>query len=124
VSTDNPAIMLISLIYSIILYWGYVSNSNVTMKFAQIHYFLSQNVGGDKRYYVPPCPKVGEDMSLPSPPINSVPGWSSISVSAGARIANESLAPHHNWPWSCQEVFSIGANLEIHLQQARPTRIG
>jgi len=31
------------------------------MKFAQIHYFLSQNVGGDKRYYVPP--------------INSVPGY-------------------------------------------------
>jgi len=24
------------------------------MKFAQLHYFLSQNVGGDKRYYVPP----------------------------------------------------------------------
>jgi len=23
------------------------------MKFAQLHYFLSQNVGGDKQYYVP-----------------------------------------------------------------------
>jgi len=33
------------------------------MKFAQLRYFLSQNVGGDKRYYVPPCPKVGGDMS-------------------------------------------------------------
>jgi len=29
------------------------------MKFAQLHYFSSQNVGGNKRYYVPPCPKVG-----------------------------------------------------------------
>jgi len=35
------------------------SNSNVTMKFAQLHYFLSQNVGGGKRHYVPPCPNVG-----------------------------------------------------------------
>jgi len=50
--------MLIFLIYSLVLCWGNVSNSNVTMKFAQLHYFLSQNIGGDKRYYVPPCPKV------------------------------------------------------------------
>jgi len=33
------------------------------MTFAQLHYFLSQNIGGDKRYYVPPCSKVGGDMS-------------------------------------------------------------
>ena len=59
VSTDNPVIMLIFLIYSLILCWGNVSNSIVTMRFAQIHYFLSQNVGGDKRYHVPPCPNVG-----------------------------------------------------------------
>jgi len=34
------------------------------MKFAQLHYFLSQNVGGDKRYYVPPFPKVVGDIEL------------------------------------------------------------
>jgi len=43
------------------------------MKFAQLHYFLSQNVGEDKRYYVSPCPKVGGTCPSP-PPINSVPG--------------------------------------------------
>jgi len=59
VSTDNPVIVLIFLIYSLVLCWGNVSNSNVTMKFTQPHYISSQNVGGDKRYYVPPCPKVG-----------------------------------------------------------------
>jgi len=48
VSTDNPVIMFIFLIYSLALCWGNVSNSNVTMTFAQLHYFLSQNVGGDK----------------------------------------------------------------------------
>jgi len=42
------------------------------MKFAQLHYFLSQNVGGDKRYYVPPVQKLGEHVP-PVPPINSVP---------------------------------------------------
>jgi len=57
VSTDNPVIMFLSLVYSLVLFWGNVSNSNVTMKLAQLHYFLSQNVGGDKRCYVPPCPK-------------------------------------------------------------------
>jgi len=54
VSADNPVIMLIFLIYSLIFRWGNVSNSNVTMKFAQIQYFLSQNVGRYKKYYVPP----------------------------------------------------------------------
>jgi len=29
------------------------------MKFVQLHYFLSQNVGMDKRYYVPPAQKLG-----------------------------------------------------------------
>jgi len=33
------------------------------MKLVQLHYFLSQNVRGDKIYYVPPCPKVEGDMS-------------------------------------------------------------
>jgi len=42
------------------------------MKFAQLPYFLSQNVGGDKRYYAP-CPKVGRTCP-PVPPLNSVPG--------------------------------------------------
>jgi len=53
--------MLILHIYYLALCWGNVSNSNVNMKFAQIHYFLSQNVGGDKRYYVGghAPPKVG-----------------------------------------------------------------
>ena len=66
VSTDSPVIMFVILIYSLTLCWGNVSKSNVTMKFAQ-HYFLWQNVGGNKIYYVPPCPKVGWDMSSLSP---------------------------------------------------------
>jgi len=70
VSTDNPKIMFIFLIYSQVLCWGNVSNSNVTVKFAQLYYFLSHNVGREKRYYVPPCPKVGETC-LPCPPLNS-----------------------------------------------------
>ena len=69
-STDNPVIMLIFLIYSLILCWGNVSNNTVTMKFAQIQYFLSQNVGGDKRCYVPPLSK---SCGGHVPPINSVP---------------------------------------------------
>jgi len=59
VSTDNPVIVLIFLIYSLVLCWGNISNSNVTMKFAQLQYLSSQNVGGDKRYYVPPVQKLG-----------------------------------------------------------------
>ena len=35
------------------------------MKFAQLHYFSSENVGGDKRYYVPPVQKLGEMSSRP-----------------------------------------------------------
>jgi len=51
------------------------------MKFAQIHYFLSQNVGGDKKYYVPPVQKLGG--TCPSClPINSVPdqGYTQYNV--------------------------------------------
>jgi len=44
------------------------------IKLAQLYYFLSQNVGGVKRYYVPPCPKVGGTCPT-RPPINSVPAW-------------------------------------------------
>jgi len=29
-------------------------NRNVTTKFVQLHYFLSQNIGADERYCVPP----------------------------------------------------------------------
>jgi len=73
-TTDNPVIMFIFLICTLVLCWANVSHSNVTMKFAHVHHFSSQNVGGDKRYYVPPCPKVGGDMS-PVLPLNSVPGY-------------------------------------------------
>jgi len=51
-------IVLIFLIYSLVLCWGNVSNSNVTMKFAQLHYFSSRNVGGTKNI-MSPLPKVG-----------------------------------------------------------------
>jgi len=53
VSTDNPAIMFIFLIYSLVLCWGNISNSNTSTKFAQLHYFLSQNVGGTKDIMYP-----------------------------------------------------------------------
>jgi len=43
------------------------------MKIARLQYFLSQNIVGDKRYYVPPVQKLGGDMSTPSP-LNLVPG--------------------------------------------------
>jgi len=59
------------LIYSLALCWGNVSNSNVTMKFAQLHYFLSQNIGGAKRYDVPPVQK----LEGTCPPITTVPGY-------------------------------------------------
>jgi len=67
VSTDTVVIMFIFIIYSLVLCWRYVSNSNVTMKFAQLHYFLSQHVGGDKRYYVHPAQNLGRTCP-PRPP--------------------------------------------------------
>ena len=51
--------MPIFLIYSLILCWGNVSNSNVNMKFAQIQYFLSQNVGRTKDIMSPLFQKLG-----------------------------------------------------------------
>jgi len=63
--------MFIFLIYSLALCWGNVSDSKVTMKFPQVHYFSSQNIGGDKRYYVPTCSKVGQ-ICPPRTLINSV----------------------------------------------------
>ena len=51
---------------------GNISNKNVSMEFAQFHYFLSQNVGGTKdilsllsKSWGRTCP--------PVPPINTVP---------------------------------------------------
>jgi len=64
--------MFIFLIYSLGLCWGNVSNSNVTMKFAQLHYFLSQNIGGTKDIMSPSVQKLGGHVSRS--PINSVPG--------------------------------------------------
>jgi len=55
---DNLVIMLIFLIYSLVLCWENISHSNATMKFAQLHYFLPQNIGGNKRYYVPQTPSL------------------------------------------------------------------
>jgi len=43
------------------------------MKFEQLHYFSSQNVGRDKKYYVPPVQKLGGTCP-PRSPIKSVPG--------------------------------------------------
>jgi len=40
VPTDSPVIIFLTLIYSLSLCWGNVSNSNVTMKFAQLRHFL------------------------------------------------------------------------------------
>jgi len=54
VSTDNPVITFIFLVYALVLCWGNVSNSNVTMKFAQLHHFSSQNVEGTKNIMSPP----------------------------------------------------------------------
>jgi len=35
------------------------------MTFAQLRYSLSENIGGDKIYYVAPCSEVWGDMSTP-----------------------------------------------------------
>jgi len=67
-TTDSPVVMFIFLIYSLALCWGNVYKSKITMTFAQLHYFLSQNIGGDKGNYVLPYSKVEGDMSPPSPP--------------------------------------------------------
>jgi len=69
VSTDNPVKMLIFLNYSLVLCLGNVCNSNVTMKFARLHYFLSQNVGETKDIMSPSVQKLRGTC----PPMNSVP---------------------------------------------------
>jgi len=73
VSTDNPVVVFILLIYSLVLCWGNLSNSNVTMKFTQLHYFSSQYVGGTNDIMSPPVQTLGGRVP-PVPPINSVPG--------------------------------------------------
>jgi len=79
VSTDNPGITFILLTYALVLCWGNISNSNATMKFAQLHYFSSQNVGGDKIYYAPLSKSWGRHVP-PVPPINSVPAGASTCL--------------------------------------------
>ena len=69
--------MFIFLIYSQALCWGNILNSNVTMKFAQLHYFFSQNIGWDNYYYVPHAQKLGKTTS-PVPALNSVPAVSGL----------------------------------------------
>jgi len=46
-----------------------LSNSNAIMNLLQLHYFLSQNIGGDERYCVPLSkPKVRRELYSPSLP--------------------------------------------------------
>jgi len=72
VSTDSPVILFDIFIYSLTLCWGNVSNSNVTMKFAQLHYFYDKMLGGTKDIMPPPVQKLG-GIYPPVSPINSVP---------------------------------------------------
>jgi len=51
-------ITFVFVIYSLALYWGKVSNGNVTMKSTQLHYFLSENIGWTKDIRST-CPNVG-----------------------------------------------------------------
>jgi len=71
-TTDSSVMMFVFFICSLALCWGNVCNIKVTMTFAQLHYFLSQNIGRDKKYYVPPDQKLGKHV-FPVPRINSVP---------------------------------------------------
>jgi len=58
------------------------------MKFAQLHYFLSQNIGGEKDIMSPTVQKL-RGTYPPLPPINSVPGYRSrgIGVARGGKRA-------------------------------------
>jgi len=47
-----------------------ISNNKATMKFVQLHYFLSQTIRGEKDIVSPPVQKMAEIC----PPLNSVPG--------------------------------------------------
>ena len=63
-SIENPVIMSISLGFVV-----EVSNSKVTMIFVQLHYFLSQNIGGQKIL----CPSPFQKLGRTCPPLNSIP---------------------------------------------------
>ena len=96
--------MLIFLTCSLILRWGNVSNSNVTIKFAQVHYFLSQNVGGGQKISCPPLSK-SWGACPPRPPINLVPGSSSYfshDVSGYHRVCFEVVLRF--WFASCGKI--------------------
>jgi len=71
--------MFIFLIYSLNLCCGNVSNSNVTIKFAQLHYFYHKILGETKDIMSPPVQKLGGHV----PPINSVPGHHHSQVHSG-----------------------------------------
>jgi len=58
--------MFIFLSYPLNLSWGNVSNSNVTMKFAQLYYFYHKMLGGTKDIMSTPVQNLG-DLSPPSP---------------------------------------------------------
>jgi len=72
--------MFIFLIYSVVLCWANVSNSNVSMKFAQLHYFYHKMLGWQK-ILCPPCPKVGGNM-FPHTPLNSDPVYCRVILLA------------------------------------------
>jgi len=44
---------------------GSISNKNITMNFAQLHYFLSQNVGGTKDIMSPLSKSWGTSPPVP-----------------------------------------------------------
>ena len=68
VSTDNPEIMLIFLIYSLVLCWGSFQHWCHHEIFTITLLFITKILGGQK-ILCPPCPKVGGTC----PPINSLP---------------------------------------------------
>jgi len=73
VSTGNPGIVLIFLIYSLVLCWGNVSNRNVNMKVA-LHYFFTfhhKMLGGTNDNMSPLVQTLGGHASRT--PRNSVP---------------------------------------------------
>ena len=84
----STVIMFTVLICSMASCWRNVSNSNVTMKFAQLH-FLAQNIGGQK-ILCPPCPQVEGGM-FPVPSLNSVPALCSCWQSILLHISRQSL---------------------------------
>jgi len=59
VSTDNPAIMFIFLIYSLALCLGNVSNSKVTWNLHKYVTFYHKMLGGTKDIMSPPVQKLG-----------------------------------------------------------------